>query len=225
MPDRRPKVLLADSHPLLRMGLRNVLEPSFEVVGEAPDGEALLAAAAIRPPDLVLTEIALPKIDGVEVIRRLRGIAPQVRVIVLSFRSEPSWVQEAFAAGASAYLPKTAASRELELALHEVLAGRLYLSPALALAALARPTTEGQSRAASRRPGGELTRREHDIIQLVGRGCGNKEIAKTLGVSVTTVRSHLNRVYEKLGSANRVELALLAARSELPIFEGLPKPA
>lgn len=225
MLDRRPQVLLADGHPMLRMGLRDFLEPGCEVVGEATDGEALLAAVATRPPDLVVTELALPKIDGLEAIRRLRGIAPRVRAIVLSFHSEPSWMQAAFAAGAWAYLPKTAAVRELDLALHEVLAGRLYVSPAVALAVLAPPAAEGESHATGRQPGGELTRREHDIVQLVGRGCGNKEIARTLGVSLTTVRSHLNRVYEKLGSASRVELALLAARGEPPVSASLPGPA
>jgi DNA-binding NarL/FixJ family response regulator len=208
---RPPRVLLADGHPIFLMGLRKFLEPNFEVIGEVTDGRALLAAAASGQPDLVVVDIAMPKIDGIEATRRLGEIAPGAGVLVLSVHAELSWVKAAFAAGARAYLSKTAVAEELELALAEVHAGRSYVSPGVA-----RPpevTAAGGERPADAwRPGAPLTPREHDVIRLVGRGRCNKEIAKELGVSVTTVRTHLNRIYGKLAPGSRVELALLAAR-------------
>jgi DNA-binding NarL/FixJ family response regulator len=210
MSERRPRILLADDHPMMLVGLRHLLEPELEVVGAATDGWTLLAAAERLQPDLVIADIAMPGLDGIEATRRLQAAVPGARVLILTIHAEPSCVQAAFAAGAWGYLTKTSAPEEIERAVREVLADRFYVSPAVARAAIVRAARGGETPAAAN--DGKLTPRERDVVRLVGGGLGNKEIACKLGVSVTTVRSHLNRVYEKLGSTSRVELALHAAQ-------------
>lgn len=189
-------------------GLGKLLAPHFEVVGIATDGRALLEVAARLQPDLVIADISMPEIDGIEATRRLRATAPGIRVLILSIHGEPSWVRAAFAAGAWAYLTKSSVPDEIELAIREVLDGNPYISPKVALAAIVQTASAAPLQA--REP---LTPREHEIASLVGAGLPNLEIARRLGVSVTTVRTHLRKVYCKLRLASRIELALLAARA------------
>lgn len=209
MSERRPRLLLADDHPMMLTGLRKLLEPELEVVDAVADGPALLASAARTRPDLVLTDLGMPGLDGIEATRRLQAIVPGVKVVILSIHAEPSSVRAAFEAGAWGYLPKTAAPEEIERAVREVLAGGFYVSPAVARAAIA-GTHPGESRPPARDEA--LTARELDIVRLVAAGLGNQEIARQLGVAVTTVRTHLSSVYEKLRLESRVELALYAAQ-------------
>jgi len=216
MNERRPRVLLADDHPMMLEGMRKLLSQNCEIVGTATDGRMLLEAAEIRRPDLVITDISMPVIDGLAAARRLRELLPTTRVLILSIHADPCWVRAAFDAGASGYLSKSSAPEEIETAVCEVMNGRFYLSPAVTQAVMGLPKEDTvERRRESPRPstGEALTPREMDIVKLVGRGFGNKEIVWKLGVSVTTVRTHLNKVYEKMGSVSRVELALYAAQS------------
>jgi two-component system NarL family response regulator len=153
--------------------------------------------------------------DGLEATRRLRAIVPEARVLILSIHTEPSWMRAAVEAGAWGYLPKTSAPEEIETAVREVLEGRSYFSPAVTRAVFASPRERSVAAGASSREasGEALTPRELDIVRLVGKGLGNKEIAHALGVSVTTIRTHLNKVYDKLEPESRVELALYAANA------------
>jgi DNA-binding NarL/FixJ family response regulator len=204
----RASVILADDHPMMLEGMGKLLAADFEVVGTATDGRALLEAAAALRPDLVIADLSMPEIDGIEATRRLRATVPGIRVLILSIHSEPSWVRAAFAAGACGYLTKSSAPEEIELAVREVLKGRFYVSPIVARAAIVQ--AEGAMPPEARET---LTPRELEIASLVGAGLRNHEIARRLGVSVTTVRSHLRKVYLKLRLASRIELALLAARA------------
>jgi len=211
-------VLLADDHPMMLEGLRKALAFPFEVVGAVADGRALLQAARILRPDIVIADISMPEVDGIEATRRLLETVPETRVLILSIHMEPSWVRAAFEAGAHAYLTKTAAPEEIELAVREVLKGCFYVSPVVTQAAVSFPVKERSERVKSaQRPrvaaDEALTPRELDIVRLVGKGLRNKEIADALGVSVTTVRTHLQKVYDKLGPGSRVELALFAANA------------
>ncbi|HEX4494133.1 MAG TPA: response regulator transcription factor [Thermoanaerobaculia bacterium] len=211
----RTRVLLADDHPMMRNGLRKLLEPDYEVVGEARDGHELLEAAERLQPDLIITDISMPGIDGIEAARRLQAIAPKARVLVLSIHTDPTWVRGAFDAGAYAYLSKASALEEIEIAVREVLKGRFYVSPEVTRG-LVGTMQESPAERRESRPvlsGEGLTPRELDVVRLVGKGLGNKEIARELGVSVTTVRTHLSRVYDKLGPGSRLELALYAANA------------
>jgi len=215
MRERRPRLLLADDHPLMLEGLKKLLEPGFEVVGMAANGPALLEAAKVLRPDLVVTDISMPGMDGIEATRRLSELVPAARVLILSVHTESSWVSAAFEAGACGYLTKISAPEEIENAVREVLRGNFYVSPAVAGAFVGRVKGDFAETAPARRPaaGEPLTPRELDIVRLVGKGLCNKDIALQLGVAVTTVRTHLNKVYDKLDSGSRVELALYAAHS------------
>jgi DNA-binding NarL/FixJ family response regulator len=211
----RPSVLLADDHPMMLEGLRKLLEPDLDVVGVATDGRALLEAAEIWRPDLVIVDISMPGPDGIEVTRRLRETVPEARVLVLSVHNESSWVRSAFAAGAHAYLTKSSPPEEIQIAVREVLRGRFYLSSCVTCAVIGLAREDSVKPFADAWPaaGGALTPRELDVVRLVGKGLGNKEIARSLGVAVTTVRTHLSKVYDKLGPGSRVELALYAAQA------------
>jgi DNA-binding NarL/FixJ family response regulator len=207
--------MLADDHPMMLEGLGKVLAPHFDVVGTAADGRALLEAAARLRPDLVIADVSMPEIDGIEATRRLRATEPGIRVLILSVHGEPSGVRAAFAAGARGYLTKSSVADEIELAVREILDGRFYISPIVAqiVAQAAIVQAEGAPPPEARET---LTPREHEIAGLVGAGLPNLEIARRLGVSVTTVRSHLKQVYSKLQLASRIELALLTAQSGAP---------
>jgi DNA-binding NarL/FixJ family response regulator len=213
---RRPRVLLADDHPMMLEGLRKLLEPSCEVAETVTNGYALLEAVGRLRPDLVVTDISMPDMDGLEATRRLRATHPGVRVLILSIHTEHSWVNAAFEAGASGYLTKTSAPEEIERAVRDVLGGQIFVSSAVTRGVVS-AAVQGVFKALQRSPRGigqTLTPREIDIVRLVGHGLGNKEIANRLGVSVTTVRTHLSKVYGKMGTASRVELALLAAHTD-----------
>src|SRR5262245_42399889 len=200
---QRPRILLADDHPMMLAGLCRLLEPELEVVGTATDGRALVAAAERLLPDLVITDVEMPGMDGIEAARRLQAALPLVRVLILSIHAEPSYVHAAFAAGAWGYLLKTSAPEEIEHAVREVLADRFYVSPAVARTAIAggAHTLGGPPQ----RAGEDLTPREQDILRLLAEGLGNQQIARRLGVAVTTVRTHLNSLYAKLRRGGRVE--------------------
>jgi len=210
------KVLLADDHPLILTVLRDLLEPEHEVVGAVADGQALLDAAERLRPDLVITDIRMPGLDGIEATRRLQAVLPEVKVLILSIHAEPSCVHAAFAAGASGYLTKTSALVEVETAVREVLKGNFYVSASVAHTLLGKSKREtgGRIKTTPLAASEELTPREVEIVRLVGRGLGNREIAQELCLSVATIRSHLTKLYDKIGVANRVELALYAAHSE-----------
>ena len=207
----RARVILADDHPMMLAGLEKLLAADFEVVATVTEGRALLAAAAALRPDLVIADLSMPEIDGVEVTRRLRAVVPGIRVLILSVHTEPSWVRAAFAAGACGYLTKSCAPGEIELAVREVLKGCFYVSPTIARAAIV-PTEPADSGwlPATR---DTLTPRELEVASLVGSGLRNLEIARRLGVPVTTVRSHLRKVYSKLKLASRIELAVFRRSS------------
>lgn len=216
--EHRPTLLLADDHPVTLEGLRRLLETDFEVVGTAADGRTLLEAAQEQRPDLILTDVSMPGIEGVEATRRLRATLPASRVLIFSFHTEPSWVRAAFEAGACGYLTKCSEPNEIGRAVREVLQGRYYVSPVVARAIVV-PVQEAASECASgarSTAAGELTARESEVARLVGEGIGNQGIARRLGISVSTVRTHLRKIYDKLGLATRVELALHASRIGRP---------
>ena len=210
MAHRCPTVLLADDHPLILNGLRLMLEPELQIVGEVTDGQDLLDAAEHLRPDLVITDIAMPGLDGIEATRLLQAVLPDVRVVVLSVHAEPFYVRAAFNAGAWAYVTKGSALFEIDRAVREVLDDRFYISPAVARAAVG---AADRGECPLPMAGEALTPREAEILRLVAEGLGNKQIAARLGMSVTTVRTHLSSVYGKLQVKTRVELALYAAQA------------
>jgi DNA-binding NarL/FixJ family response regulator len=187
----RPRLLIADDHTLLLDGLRVMLEPEFELAGVVGDGHALLAAAAKLKPDLILLDIAMPVLNGIDAARQLRKIVPLSKLIFLTMHGDPDYVTEAFRIGASGYLLKRAAASELITAIHEVLKGHRYVSP------LVGADRQELMRAASQ-PGSSfsdrLTVRQREVLQLVAEGRTRKEIAAILKISVKTVEFHKARL-------------------------------
>ena len=183
----KPRLLLADDHTLLLEGIRLMLEPEFDLVGSVEDGQALLAAAKTLHPDVILLDISMPRLNGIDAARRLRKLLPAARLIFLTMHADADYVAEAFRAGAMGYLLKRAAASELLTAIRAVLKGRHYLSPLVtrsALEYLISPPKPGV------KPSDRLTSRQREVLQLVAEGRSRKEIAVVLNISVKTVEFH-----------------------------------
>jgi DNA-binding NarL/FixJ family response regulator len=183
----KPRLLLADDHTLLLDGLRMMLEPEFDLVGVVEDGQSLLAAAAELNPDLILLDIAMPALNGIDAARVLQKNRNPAKVIVLTMHSDPDYVTEALHAGASGYLLKRSAASELLTAIRVVLEGGTYISPILS------EDREDLLTAAAQHRGvfsDRLTPRQREVLQLVAEGRTRKEIAATLRISVKTVEFH-----------------------------------
>lgn len=189
------QVVLADPHTLMRAGLRRLLEdiPDVRVCGEAADGQQLLALVAQHHPDLVITELVLPGISGVEVIPQLQRHYPHVAILVLAAQAHPQLVRNVLRAGASGYLVKDAELPELALALSAVARRQTYLSPRVARSALDRRRNRRAEETV------QITVRQRQVIALVARGKSTKEIAHLMGVGVKTVETHRARAMQALG--------------------------
>ena len=212
------RVLIADDQPLVRVGLRKILEadPGLEVAGEAPDGLAALELAQRRAPHVVLMDIRMPRLDGLAATRRLLAEHPDPpRVIVLTTFDADEYVFEALRAGASAFLLKDTPPEDLLAAVHVVAAGDALLSPAVT-----RTVVEAFARQPAPRPElaarvEELTAREREVLELLGRGRSNAEIAADLVVAEGTVKTHVGRVLEKLGLRDRIQAVIFAYEAGL----------
>jgi NarL family two-component system response regulator LiaR len=206
------RVLVVDDHAVVREGLRTFLElqEGIEVVGEAEDGgEAVRVAAELRP-DVILMDLVMPRVDGVAAMRELRRRLPSSRVIVLTSFAEDDRLLPAIQAGAAGYLLKDIEPRELARAVRAAHAGEALLDPAVAarlVDAIAQPPGEP--------PTDRLTARERQVLELIGRGLSNKLIARELGISEKTVKTHVGHVLAKLGVTDRTQAALHAVRAGL----------
>ncbi|MDP3858414.1 MAG: response regulator transcription factor [Stagnimonas sp.] len=190
------RLILADELALVRAGLRRLLEdlasPKLEVLAETGDGQELLELVSRLRPDLVITDIALQKLSGLEALQQIRRHYPEVAVLFLSARSEPTQVRQAMQQGACGYLAKDAEPDELGLALRAHAKGQHYLSPKVSGAAFERGPRRGEE-------SGVLTARQRQVLRLMARGKTTKEIAALMGVSVKTVETHRARMAQSLG--------------------------
>ena len=200
-------VLVVDDHALHRDGTRRILEqyPDLEVVGEAASGEAALTLVDELRPAVVLLDIGLPGMNGIETARRIRQRHPEVRVLMVTAYDDEEYVRGAFDAGAAGYLSKTAPGRELVEAIRGVAAGGSVVQHELLNSLL-----NGRST-----PLGALTQRELSVLQLLADGMHNKQIATRLGISVRTVERHCDSIYGKLGVSSRTEAVVRAISSNL----------
>jgi DNA-binding NarL/FixJ family response regulator len=205
----KPRLLLADDHTILVEGLKALLAPEFDIVATAGDGRAVLEAAKAHQPDLILLDISMPGLNGIEAARRLKKSNPDAKLIILTMHGDLSFVSAAFDAGASGYVLKQSAATELVTALHEVDSGQRYVS------SLIQKRLGTEIPAFLRRPKGlsaDLTSRQREVLQLVAEGRVRKEIAQILGVSVKTVEFHKQNITEKLGIHTDAELTAYAIR-------------
>lgn len=204
MTAERLSVLIADDHAVVRDGTRQILErdPAITVVGEAADGAQVVRLAEQLAPDVVLLDVALPVMNGIEATRLIRSRPDAPYVLLLSAYDDQDYVVAAIEAGASGYLLKTASAQDVVAAIRAVVRGEVVLHPMLARRLVAR-----------RRDGGEvLSDREREVVRLAAGGLGNRQIADTLSLSIRTVEAHFTSVFNKLGVANRTEAIATAAR-------------
>ena len=209
------RVLVADDHAVVRSGLGQLLAtaPDLELAGEAKDGQEAVEAAETAAPDVILMDISMPVLDGVEATRRIMARDPDARIVMLTSLADNRQILDALEAGASGYLLKHAAPDELLGAIRAAAAGDAPLDPKAARALL-------DSRRSA--PAGErhkaLSAREQEVLRLVAQGLANKQIARRLGISERTVKAHLTNVFSALGVSDRTQAALWAR-------EHLPEPA
>jgi two-component system, NarL family, response regulator LiaR len=204
------RVVIADDHNVVRKGIRDLLldEDDIAVVGEARNGHEALDLALGLQPDVVVMDIAMPELSGVEATRLLRAQAPSVRVLVLTAYDDDPYIYGLLDAGASGYILKTAESREIVRAVRATAAGQSAIDPAVAprlIARLAKPAASSDT----------LTDRELDVLRRAARGLTNKQIGADLEISDRTVQNHLANIYAKLGVASRTEAVTAALQRQL----------
>lgn len=202
-----PRVLLADDHTLVLEGFRRIVEQRCEVVGTVEDGRALLDAATRLRPDLILLDISMPLLNGVDAARQLKKLLPDVKLIFVTMHADPAYVSEAFKAGASAYLLKRSAARELEQAIDSVLKGQYFVT-SLLTKDLVTTLSAGQAGLFAQRQ--ELTPRQREVLQLIAEGRTIKEIASLLNISPKTVEFHKAQIIFHLNLRTTAELTKYA---------------
>jgi DNA-binding NarL/FixJ family response regulator len=209
------KILLADDHPIVRRGLRGLLdEAGLEVAAEAPDGLSAVRLCEEMQPDVLILDIAMPKLNGIEVATRAQKLDHPPAVIILSMHSDESYIIRALEAGARAYLLKSAADDDLVPATRAVAAGKPFFSPAVAGVLIEdyvrRLQTQGLSDSYDL-----LTAREREVLQLLAEGRSNKEVASELDLGLSTVETHRSNLMQKLNLHNTAEIVLYAVRKGL----------
>ena len=210
---KKVRVLMADDHAMFREGIRLLLETrgGFEVVGEAATGKEAVALARSLRPDVVVMDIGMPGMNGLDATRLIQADNPGSRVLILTMHDTDEYFFSALDAGASGYVLKEAASNDLVNAIESVHRGGMFLYPSLATKLVEeylRRVGSGEERSSYE----ALTPRERQVLQLIGEGCTNQEIAEKLGLSVHTVQTHRVNIMNKLGLHNRAQLVSYAAR-------------
>lgn len=203
---RRPRLLLADDHRIVVEGLRRLLEDEFELVGVVEDGRALVAEARRLRPDVIVADVAMPQLNGIEALERIRRDDPDARVVILSMHQTPAYARRALDAGAAGYVLKHAAPAELVLAIEAALRGGTFVSPALAREVLQAPAGSAAE------PGLGLTLRQREILRLLAEGLSAKEAAVRLSISPRTVEFHKYQVMRAHGLRNAAELVHFAIK-------------
>jgi DNA-binding NarL/FixJ family response regulator len=205
----KPRVLLADDHQMLTEGLRGLLEPEFEVVGVVADGRELVVAARRHRPDLIVADISMPWLNGIDAALQLREAGVASMVIFLTMHRDVAYARRALEAGAAGFVLKHSAPSELIAALRDALRGQTYVSPRIA-GELFASYREGAPQPQDGTP--RLTRRQREVLQLLAEGCSAKEVAATLKISPRTAEFHRARILEVLGIQSTAELIRYAIR-------------
>jgi len=204
----RPRVLLADDHKIVTEGLKGLLEPEFELVGTVEDGRALLAAAEKLRPDVIVADISMPLLNGIDSVRQIKKVHDEIKVVFLTMHPDVTYAVSAFEAGASGYVLKHSAPTELVTAIRSALRGKTFVTPLLAGEFMQRT----KERATQRDESTRLTERQREILQLLAEGKSAREIAAVLNISSRTVEFHKYRIMKDLGLKSAAELVHYAVR-------------
>ncbi len=204
------RIILAEDHETIRDGLKLLVNSrsDMEVVGEADNGRTALQLAEEFSPDVVVMDISMPELNGLQATKKLKDKSPQVKVLILTRHSEPGYLQELLQAGASGYVLKQSKSEELIRAILAVAAGQTYLDPAVTERAVTQLRESGQ--VPHKAPNANLTAREADVLRLIALGYVNKEVAVRLNLSIKTVEAHKSNAMNKMGMKSRVDIVRYA---------------
>lgn len=208
---KKIKILLAEDHAIVRESIRNLLqqEKDFEVIGEAADGEQVLSIAKKITPDVIIMDIAMPKINGIEATKKVKKICPRASVLVLTAYNYMQYIYALLEAGAAGYLLKDVNYHELASAIRAVYRGESVLHPDIVQKLMKRFKNQGETDDLRT---GLITKREKEVLSVAAKGMKNKEIAEYLHVSVRTVEAHLSSIFNKLGVGSRIEAVLFALK-------------
>jgi DNA-binding NarL/FixJ family response regulator len=205
---KRLRILLADNHPVVLEGLRRILDrPEFEIVGTVPDGRALVQTVTEIKPDVILVDVTMPLLNGIEAVRQIRKHDKDVKIVFLTMHPEVTYAREALASGGSAYVLKSSASEELVTAIEAALKGRTDVS-----ASIAEPVMQALQSGSHRTVAGRLTPRQREVLQLLAEGRQVKEIAELLHISPRTAEFHKYSIMEAIGAHTVAELLRYASR-------------
>ena len=204
------RIILAEDHETIRDGLKLLVNSrsDMEVVGEADNGRTALQLAEEFSPDVVVIDISMPELNGLQATKKLKDKSPQVKVLILTRHSEPGYLQELLQAGASGYVLKQSKSEELIRAILTVAAGQTYLDPAITEKVVTQLRESGQ--VTRKAPNANLTAREADVLRLIALGYVNKEVAARLNLSIKTVEAHKSNAMNKMGMKSRVDIVRYA---------------
>ncbi|ALA60401.1 response regulator [Nitrospira moscoviensis] len=199
----KPRILLGDDHALVLEGFRRILEGQYELVGTAADGRALVDAAKRLQPDIVILDVSMPMLNGINAAAQIRKLNPAIKIIVVTMHADTDYVRSAFEAGASAYVLKRSAVDELEQAIRAVIAGHSYITPLIT-----KDLLDVFLAKASEKPGGTdgLTLRQREVLQLLAEGRTAKEIANVLNISSRTVEFHKGQILDQLNLHTTADL-------------------
>jgi len=214
----RPRILLADDHAIVLEGLQRLLEPDCDVVGVARNGVEMVELCASTRPDVVVADVSMPLLNGIDALRKMRRQGDQTRVVFLTMHPDVTSATRALEAGALGYVVKHAASDELVTAIRDALGGRTFVSPTLRSPAVEQQLVRGKPE------GIELTPRQHEVLQLLVEGKSAKEIGLILGISPRTAETHKYKLMDDLGLATTAELLQYAVRHGLVSIEEAPRP-
>lgn len=210
-PRHRTRLLIADDHNLVAEACKSFLEPEFEVAGIVNDGRALLQAAAELKPDIAIIDIAMPLLNGLDAGEQIKEIVPAIKLVYVTMNMSPEVAAEAFRRGASAYLPKSTAAKELVTAIREVRRGKSYLSPLITKDTVQFLLRSGKTIELEKR----LTARQREVLQLIAEGMSMKEVAYTLHLKQGTVAFHKYRIMAILGVKTNAELLQYAIKQHM----------
>ena len=221
-PKAKSRILIADDHPLLREAIRNAFEQhdDIEVVAEANDGEEAVTLCAELKPDIVVMDIVMPKLSGIEATKQIRKVSPTTAVLILTAYDDDRYVIGLLEAGAAGYLLKSARGQDLVGAVRTVRAGESVLHPTI-IAKILKHRMQSQTPSSERRTAEPLSERETEILKLAAKGMSNKDIAAELFLSVRTVKAHLSNVFNKIGVASRTEAIVKGVREGWLTLEDL----
>ena len=205
------RLMIVDDHQMLREGLRRSMsEIGFDVIGEASDGDEAVTRATAQRPDVILMDVTMPRMDGVEACRQVKDVLPDTQIVMLTMHADQSVLADAIRAGASGYLVKDCSTDEIADAVRIAAAGQTALSPQLAATMLDEVRRmEEQERAQEDRL---ITKREEEVLQMIADGCSTTEVAEGLYISQKTVKNHLASIYQKLEARDRTQAVLQAVR-------------